>query len=190
MQQALESLLQALETAPHTSVRQLDVLPPDERELLLTTWNQTDAPYPADLCIHQLFEQQVCLRPDATALVYEDHSLSYNELNTQANRLAHHLIDQGIRPDQRVAICVERSPAMVVGLLAILKAGGAYVPLDPAYPTDRLTQILHDATPALLLTDAAGRAALGDEAVAHLTVFDLDTAQPAWHTQSNTNPEP
>ncbi|MBP2470951.1 non-ribosomal peptide synthetase component F [Sinorhizobium meliloti] len=73
---------------------------------------------------------------DAVALVFEEQSISYGALNADANRLAHHLIGLGVRPDQPVAICVERSPAMVVGLLAILKAGGAYVPLDPAYPAN------------------------------------------------------
>ncbi|MEM5300349.1 AMP-binding protein, partial [Burkholderia sp. JPY481] len=85
--------------------------------------------------------------------------LSYGELNARANRLAHHLIALGVRPDQPVGICVERSAAMVVGLLAILKAGGAYVPLDAAYPGARLRQILGEAAPRLVLADAAGRAA-------------------------------
>ncbi|MBD9653185.1 AMP-binding protein, partial [Ensifer sp. ENS09] len=92
--------------------------------------------------------------------VYDGQSLSYGELNARANRLAHYLIDAGVKPDTRVGICVERSPAMVVGLLAILKAGGAYVPLDPSYPSERLGQILADATPLLLLCDAVGRGVL------------------------------
>ncbi|MQW84337.1 amino acid adenylation domain-containing protein, partial [Sinorhizobium meliloti] len=91
---------------------------------------------------------------------------------------------------QPVAICVERSPAMVVGLLAILKAGGAYVPLDPAYPGERLRQLLDDAGPRLLLCDAAGRAALGAEAIADLSAVDLDTAMPAWADQSADDPDP
>ncbi|MBD8900626.1 AMP-binding protein, partial [Rhodanobacter sp. DHG33] len=141
------------------------------------------------LCIHQLFEQQVQQHPEATALVFEDQSLSYTELNIQANRLAHHLISLGVRPDDRVAICVERSLAMVVGLLATLKAGGAYVPLDPAYPSERLTQVLHDAAPALLLADTTGRTALGESAVAHLTVLDLGTPA-TWAHQSVADPDP
>ncbi|WP_457812635.1 AMP-binding protein [Sinorhizobium meliloti] len=117
-------------------------------------------------------------------------SLSYGELNARANRLAHHLIALGVRPDQPVAICLERSPAMVVGLLAILKAGGAYLPLDPAYPSARLRQIVEDAAPRLLLCDAAGRAALGPEALVDLTVVDLQTATPAWAELPASNPEP
>ncbi|MGO6755384.1 AMP-binding protein, partial [Rhizobium ruizarguesonis] len=107
----------------------------------------------------------------------------YGALNADANRLAHHLIELGVRPDQPVAICVERSPAMVVGLLAILKAGGAYVPLDPAYPSERLRQLLDDAGPRRLLCDATGRAALGAEAIADLSVVDLNAATPAWADQ-------
>ncbi|MBS9440040.1 non-ribosomal peptide synthetase, partial [Photorhabdus noenieputensis] len=153
MQQALESLATALEQAPEMPVRQLDILPETERTLLLTTWNATEAAYPDPLCIHQLFEQQVEKTSDTTALVYEEQTLSYAELNARANRLAHQLIALGVAPDQRVAICVSRSPAMVVGILAILKAGGAYVPLDPAYPGERLGHILHDAAPTVVLAD-------------------------------------
>ncbi|UUM21367.1 non-ribosomal peptide synthetase [Mycoavidus sp. SF9855] len=171
MQQTLQSLAEALEHTPDMPVWQLEVLPIEERECLLETWNATATPYPEHQCIHQLFEEQVERTPEATALVYEDQVWSYAELNAHANRLAHQLIALGVQPDARVAICVERSPAMVVGLLAILKAGGAYVPLDPAYPGERLTHILADATPTILLADAAGRAALG-EAAASLIVLD------------------
>ncbi|KAF9368571.1 hypothetical protein CPC16_005206, partial [Podila verticillata] len=110
--------------------------------------------------------------------------LSYAQLNAQANRLAYRLIELGVQPDARVAICVERSPAMVVGLLAILKAGGAYVPLDPAYPGERLAHILADAAPNIVLADAAGRAALGDVALAGCTVLDPN----ALPDRADTNP--
>ncbi|TDB56913.1 non-ribosomal peptide synthetase [Photorhabdus khanii] len=172
MQQALESLVEALEQSPETPVRVLNILPETERTLLLKTWNATQSPYPDALCIHQLFEQQAERTPQATALVYQEQTLSYAELNARANRLAHQLIALGVVPDQWVAICVARSPAMVVGLLAVLKAGGAYVPLDPTYPGERLAYILTDAAPAILLADKAGRAALGEKALAELTVLD------------------
>ncbi|MDE9567355.1 AMP-binding protein, partial [Xenorhabdus bovienii] len=86
-----------------------------------------------------------------TAVVFEEQTLSYGELNRQANRLAHYLILLGVRPDVRVAICIERSPELIVGLLAILKAGGAYVPLDPSYPIERLAYMLDDSAPVALL---------------------------------------
>ncbi|BCQ27138.1 hypothetical protein NK8_53270 (plasmid) [Caballeronia sp. NK8] len=174
MEQALSSLVQALEQAPRTPVNQLDVLPPEARTLLVETWNDTAATYPEHLCIHQLFEQQVQRSPDAIALVFEDTSLTYAQLNARANQLAHHLIALGVRPEDRVALCVERGIGMVVALLAILKAGSAYVPLDPAYPGERLSHILTDSTPRLLLADAAGREALGD--TGSLTVLDPDAS--------------
>ncbi|MCC8384725.1 amino acid adenylation domain-containing protein [Photorhabdus laumondii subsp. laumondii] len=175
MQQALESLVEALEQAPETPVRMLNVLPETERTLLLETFNATETPYPDPLCIHQLFEQQVKKTPEATALVYEEQTLSYAELNARANRLAHQLIALGVIPDQRVAICMARSPAIVVALLAVLKAGGAYVPLDPTYPGERLAYILDDTAPSVVLVDEAGRAALGEEALTGLTVLTLNT---------------
>ncbi|MFA1624578.1 AMP-binding protein, partial [Rhizobium mongolense] len=188
--QVLEQLAEALEHAPNRPVRELDILPAAERTYLLEDLNRTAAAYPSERCIHELFEQQVRRAPEAVALVHEDDELSYGELNARANRLAHHLIGLGVRPDQPVAICLERSPAMVVGLLAILKAGGAYLPLDPAYPSARLRQVLEDAAPRLLLCDAAGRAALGPEATADLTVVDLETATPAWAELLASNPDP
>ncbi|PPB81010.1 non-ribosomal peptide synthetase [Mycetohabitans endofungorum] len=175
MQQALHSLADALEVAPDTPMQQLQVLPEAERELLLNTWNATQQAYPKHRCVHQLFEAQVERTPEALALIYEDQTFSYARLNAQANRLAHQLIELGVKPDARVAICVQRSPALVVGLLAILKAGGAYVPLDPAYPSERLVHILTDAAPAIVLADAAGRAALGDAGLASCTVLDPAT---------------
>ncbi len=100
--------------------------------------------------------------------------MTYAALNDQANHLAHRLIALGVRPDDRVALCMERSLAMVVGLLAILKAGGGYVPLDPQYPGDRLAFVLADCEPVLLLVDSAGRQALGDTAVATIPCIDVE----------------
>nr|WP_081348047.1 non-ribosomal peptide synthetase [Photorhabdus luminescens] len=185
MQRALESLVDALEQEPDMPVRALEILPEVERTLLLETWNATATAYPEALCVHQLFEQQVAQTPDATALVYQGITLSYAELNTRANRLAHQLIALGVVPDQRVAICVSRSPAMAAALLAVLKAGGAYVPLDPAYPSERLTHILHDADPIIVLADKAGWAVLGEEVLAGLTVLDPN----ALPDQPDSNPQ-
>ncbi len=181
MQQALESLVEA----PEKPVKALNILPEAEKRLLLETWNETETAYPEQLCIHQLFESQAEKNPDATALVYERQTLSYAELNARANRLAHQLIMLGVVPDQRVAICVARSPAMVVGLLAVLKAGGAYVPLDPTYQGERLAHILIDAAPAILLADKTGRALLGEKSLAELTVLDPN----ALFNQRDDNPQ-
>ncbi|WP_338011102.1 amino acid adenylation domain-containing protein [Photorhabdus temperata] len=184
MSEHLQVLAASKRQGEDIPVGQLNVLSEAERRLLLETWNATENPYPDPLCVHQLFEQQAELAPQATALEYQEQILSYAELNSRANRLAHQLIAQGVTPDQRVAICVERSPAMVVALLAVLKAGGAYVPLDLTYPGERLAYILNDTAPAVVLVDAAGRAALGEAALAGLTVLDPNT-QP---DQPDSNP--
>ncbi|PHM65631.1 Amino acid adenylation [Xenorhabdus stockiae] len=148
----LERILYAVASNPHQPHTSVSFLSEEERHTLLYRWNQTAAPYPQDKTLPQLFEAQAAQHPDSIAIIFEDQSISYGELNARANQLAHHLIALGVRPDDRVAICLERSPEMVVGLLAILKAGGAYVPLDPSYPTERLSFMLEDSAPVALLT--------------------------------------
>ncbi|NHB98921.1 AMP-binding protein, partial [Photorhabdus stackebrandtii] len=118
-------------------------------------------------------------------LVYENQSLSYAELNARANRLAHQLITLGVVPDQLVAICVSRSLAMVVGILAILKAGGAYVPLDPAYPGEHLIHILTDANPVIVLADETGQSSLGEKVLVERQVLNPN----AVFEQSKSNPQ-
>ncbi|MBV6325726.1 AMP-binding protein, partial [Duganella sp. HSC-15S17] len=144
MHAALEQLVGALAEAPQTTLRSLSALPAMERKQVLIDWNvnantNAEALAPAaERCVHQLFEEQAARDPSAVALVHKDRTVSYGELNAQANRLAHHLRGLGVGPDTRVAICVERGVGMMVAVLATLKAGGGYVPLDPAYPQDRL----------------------------------------------------
>ncbi|WP_454878888.1 amino acid adenylation domain-containing protein [Serratia inhibens] len=149
-------LLQALRAMAQGStlpVSGIDLLPATERELLLHGWNQTAEAYPAQSSVHGLFEQQVRHDPDAVALVSDDGSLSYAQLNARANQLAHQLIAQGVRPGDRVATCVERSAALTLAQLAILKAGAAYVPVDPQLPAVRQTWILGDSGAMLILCD-------------------------------------
>ncbi|MGN8024151.1 non-ribosomal peptide synthetase [Phyllobacterium sp. 22229] len=143
-------------------IKSIPILPDAERTLLLETFNRTGEAYPQDRCIHELFEEQAAVRPNAIALVHQGETLTYEELNGRANRLAHHLIELGVVPDSRVALCVERSFDMMVGLLAILKAGGAYVPLDPAYPRERLAFMLKDSMPVAVLTHGAVDAGVRD----------------------------
>ncbi|KAG0164663.1 NRPS protein [Apophysomyces sp. BC1015] len=183
-QRRFVQFLEMLTADPTRPVRDVDLLDAAERHQLLVEWNATQHDYPSHLCIHQLFEAQAECTPHASALVYGEQTLSYAELNEQANRLAHRLIELGVQPDVCVAICVERSLAMTVGLLAILKAGGAYVPLDPAYPSERLAHILADAAPAIVLADAVGRAALGEAALTSRTVLDPNVLP----QRSGTNP--
>ncbi|HET9285869.1 MAG TPA: AMP-binding protein, partial [Candidatus Angelobacter sp.] len=122
-----------------------------ERQQVSYEWNRTQAEYPKNVCIHELFEAQVKRTPEATAVVFGDERISYSELNRRANRWANYLRMKGIKPEKRVGICIERSVEMVVGLLAILKAGGAYVLLDLSYPEERLQFILEDSAPVALL---------------------------------------
>ena len=186
MQQALESLAHALENDPQMPVRRLEVLPLEERQLLLETWNTTEMRYPADKCVHQLFEEQVERTPEAVAVVFEEAALSYAELNRRANRLAHYLRELGVEPDARVAICLERSLEMIVALLAILKAGGAYVPLDPAYPGERLQFMLEDSAPVLLLTKSKFKEQFAD----CLPIVDFSDAGASWKEYATTNLDP
>ncbi|KAG0199032.1 hypothetical protein BGX31_004407, partial [Mortierella sp. GBA43] len=190
MEQVLQSLCDALEGAPEIEVHGMEILPRDEREMMLQRWNSTKQDYPTHLCIHQVFENQVQQTPQATALVFMDQSLTYLQLNEHANRLAYRLIELGVQPDALVAICVDRSIAMITGILGILKAGGAYVPLDPAYASGRLRDILADATPAVVLVDESGRNALGEELLSSTTILDPNTLLNIGDSKSCVTPNP
>ena len=143
----------------------------------------------SDQLIHQLFEARAASHPDAVAVVFEDRQLSYGELNRSANRLAHRLLQLGVRPDDRVALCLERGIDMVVALLATLKAGGAYVPLDPAYPAERLAHAFGDSAPVAILTQAALAAGLPPSAAPLLLLDGADDAA-LIAAQADGNPDP
>jgi amino acid adenylation domain-containing protein len=181
-------LLEGMAGEEGQEIDRLALLGEAERRQLLEEWNETEAEYPREKCVHELFEEQVERSPEAVAVVYEDEQVSYAELNARANRLAHHLRGMGVGPDVRVAICLERSVEMVVALLAVLKAGGAYVPLDPAYPAERLNYMLEDSAAAILLTHAAA----SEVPVAYspgLLIINLDGDEWQWAGQSERNPE-
>ncbi|WP_186128065.1 non-ribosomal peptide synthetase [Burkholderia gladioli] len=188
MQHALEQLADALD-AGSGSLDHLQVVPEDERALLIDTLNATDAPYDRNQYLHGLFEAQVRRTPEAAALIAGDERLSYAELDARANRFARYLVDLGVGPDALVAVCLERSTAMVVSLLGILKAGGAYVPIDPAYPGPRIAHIVSDSAPAVVLVDATGREALvdalGDEKLAEYGLIDVGVASAPWDALSS-----
>ena len=123
--------------------------------MLVSGFNATATDYPHQRCLHELVAEQAARTPDALALIFQDHTLSYGALERRANQLAHYLRARGVGPDVVVGLCAERSIEMVVALLAILKAGGAYLPLDPTYPPDRLAYMLEDAkAPVLIIQDA------------------------------------
>nr|WP_245322598.1 non-ribosomal peptide synthetase [Bradyrhizobium valentinum] len=152
MQQALDQLAEALERAPRSPVRQLNVLPDDERQLLLETWGRTHAHHSRDRSFIAQFEAQVGQSADTIALVFGNEKLSYGALNARSNRLARRLRDRGVGTDVVVGLALDRGVEMMVALLAVLKAGGAYLPLDPDYPPERLAHMLRDSGSALMLT--------------------------------------
>ncbi len=152
-----ETLLAAIAIDPALPVSKLPLLTGAERRQLLVEWNATAAPYPHELCVHQLFEAQAERTPHADAVVFGAQRLSYRELNGRANQLAHHLRTLGIGPELLVGVCIERSLELAVALLGILKAGAAYLPLDPAYPAERLRFMLDDAQVSVLLTSQEQR---------------------------------
>src|SRR5262249_30211107 len=146
----LRQALTAMVADERQAVDRIDLLDDAERELL-ESWNSPGTTYVKEQCIHELFEEQAARTPGAVAVSFEGQKLSYRDLNRQANRLANYLGSLGVGPDDRVALCMERSAEMVVAILAVLKAGGGYVPLDPAYPLERLEYMLADSAPRVLL---------------------------------------
>jgi amino acid adenylation domain-containing protein/thioester reductase-like protein len=157
---AMRSLVDALQRAPETQALEISILPERERLEVMEEFNESLTTYPDERLIHELFEEQVQRTPDAIAVEHAAQRLTYAELNSRANYLARYLRGQGVGPDQVVALCVERSLEMLVGLLGILKAGGAYLPLDPNYPNDRLRYMLEDAAPKVVLTQEQLRSVL------------------------------
>jgi amino acid adenylation domain-containing protein len=145
-------LLESIVSDSDQRISELSLLTEAERHQILVDWNDTAADYPADKCIHTLFEAQAEHSPEAVAVIFGDEQLSYHELNCRANQLAHYLRKHGVDSEEVVGICMERSLEMIVGLLAILKAGGAYVALEPDFPGARLSFMLEDTKLGLLLT--------------------------------------
>ncbi|MEP6546414.1 MAG: amino acid adenylation domain-containing protein [Gammaproteobacteria bacterium] len=158
LQQIQRSFISLLESVCHSGAGPTALLPlvsALERQHLLYGTAPQDAAAPTPRFLHELFEIQSARTPDAVALVDGSHSLSYAQLNARANRLAHRLIAADVGPETLVGVCIERSAATIVGLLAVSKAGGAYLPLDPSYPKNRLLQMLADASPVLILFSEA-----------------------------------
>jgi surfactin family lipopeptide synthetase A len=168
-----QTLLASAIANPQQSVAELFMLTVAEQHQLLVEWNNTQADYPKDKCFHHLFEAQVELTPEATAVVFEQQQLTYAELNCRANQLARYLKNLGVKPEVLVGICMERSVEMIVGLLGILKAGGAYVPLDPKYPQERLDFMFKDTQVAVLLTQEHLREHLPSY-LEHIVYIDTD----------------
>ncbi|MEO7329512.1 MAG: condensation domain-containing protein, partial [Minicystis sp.] len=147
-----QNLLEAILRAPGAPLAALSILGKDERKMLVEHWNATDLPYLDTATLHGLFEARVARAPEAPALLSEGRKISYRALNEEANRLAHHLRSLGAGQGTQVGICVERSPSMVVALLAVLKSGASYVPIDPAYPRERIALMIEISRLPILVT--------------------------------------
>jgi amino acid adenylation domain-containing protein len=179
-------IARAVAREPGLAIGAIPMLTDGEQLAQVQEWNRTESPYPA-ACIHELFEEVVRKDPSRVAVSWSGRTLTYGELNRQANQLARHLVAAGVGPDQAVGLCAERSPEMVMGLLGILKAGGAYLPLDPAHPQDRHR---------LQLTDAQATVVVGQGRLASLvrnqgvTFVPLDDPQAAWRQQDGADLSP
>lgn len=180
------SLTEALEKRPLEHASGVWGALTEEEQAQLRGWNHTTADFP-QVCTHELFEQQVERDPGGIAVVFGQRLLSYRELNERANQVAHHLRRRGVTRNVLVGVCLERSPELIVALLAVWKAGAAYVPLDPSYPKERLSFMIDDAQPLLVLTDQKCLPLLstsGDKFIC------LDADWSALNTESPNNPVP
>lgn len=168
-------LLQMLSGCPGQPIADIDLLGEDDKKRL-RDWGVHASGFAMSELVHHRMEQQAKKNPQATAMIFDGFELSYADLNRRSNRLAHHLIGLGVKPETRVGIAVERSIEMIVGLLAILKAGGAYVPLDPAYPQERLSYMAEDSRISLLLSQSHVKARIPrTSGSSELEILELDT---------------
>jgi len=184
-------LLQAVAAAPDQPIAGLEMLGEEERRRLLA-WSQgPQVAYPVDRTVVELFREQAGLHPDGVAVVFQQERLSYAELEARSNQLGHYLRRLGVCQESLVAICVDRSPGMVPGILGILKAGGAYVPVDPSYPQDRIAYMLSDTGSRCILTDQATRDRLPDLAGVQVVVLEeaMIDAEPTTPPAAQLHPD-
>uniref|UniRef100_UPI00245451CC non-ribosomal peptide synthetase n=1 Tax=Nocardia neocaledoniensis TaxID=236511 RepID=UPI00245451CC len=171
--QRLVRMLTAVVAAPAKAIGEVDLLDQAERRRVLTDWNATAHPVDETATLVSMFEAQAATSPDAIALSFEGTSLSYAEFTARVNRLARHLIAQGVGPDTMVALGMRRSLELVIGMYAVSVAGGAYVPLDPDHPAERTHYVLETAAPVCVLTTAADEFDAGTTTALHIESLDL-----------------
>jgi len=186
MAKHLQVLLEGIIANPDARLSDEPILTLEEQQQL-QQWNDTARQFPSTLLVHQLFEQQAALRPDAPALLFEDRALTFSEINSRANQLARRLLSYGgLEPEARVGVMLPRTPDALVALLAIFKTGGCYLPLDPEYPPERLAFMLEDAAVSLLITEESLRIHLPEQAA---TIITLDAEQLAQQSIENIENE-
>ncbi|MGW1507552.1 non-ribosomal peptide synthetase, partial [Streptomyces mirabilis] len=187
MAERLTRVLETIATHPDQPLSTINILNDTERRQLLIEWNDTAVDYPTDQAVHTLFEAQAAHTPDAIAVVSGHIQLTYQELNTRADRLARRLTGQGVRPECRVALFLDRSADFIVALMAVLKAGGAYLPIDPNSPADRVAYIIGDAQPALVITSTGLHNALPEKPERILLDALPESEEPAGHNLAGSD---
>lgn len=188
MNDHFQILLAGIVAHPEQSISALPLLPDQEKNLLLVEWNQTQKDESQELCLHQLIAQQAEVTPEKIAVSFEGQTLTYKELHQRSNQLAHYLQQRGVKPDDLVGICVDRSLEMLVGLLGVLKAGGAYVPIDPNYPPDRVEYMIENSQAKVLLTQQQLVNSLPAKEAKKALVICLDTDWPLIAQESQEMP--
>ncbi|MFT6388649.1 MAG: natural product biosynthesis luciferase-like monooxygenase protein [Cellvibrionaceae bacterium] len=173
------ALVGNMAVSPQQLCGEVELLSDNEKRKILEEWNQTTVEYDNSQCIHHLFEEQVIARPNATAVVFENDSVTYAELNQRANNLAALLIQKGVKADELVGVNVERSIDLMVATLGVMKAGAAYVPLDPAFPSDRIGYMVSDAKMRLIITQTAIEDKLPPSNAEVICVDDLEKSDQA-----------
>lgn len=185
----IKTILLSMAAEPSRGVGDIALLDQQEKHHLYHVLNDTKTKYQDSQCMHQLFEKQATLTPDATAAIYEGESLTYAQLNECANRLAHYLMGQGVSPDSLVAVSMERSLDMLIAVLAIFKSGAAYLPLDPAYPASRLEYMVQDSGVRILLSQGAVETVFYKTQGVQRILLDDHDLQTALAGMPSTNPE-
>ena len=193
MMRHLERLVIAAIETPDQALIELPLITPEEERKVVLEWNRTESGYPSGSAIHTVFEKQAKLTPDATALLWQGSRITCRTLNEQANRLAHYLMAEGTRPGHLVAVALDRSPEMIVTLLAILKTGAAYVPLDPSYPAERLAVMIEDSKVWGIVTSSTYaekfRQSDAERAAEVVHLISLDKISSALESQSPDDPQ-
>lgn len=191
MAENFSQLIESIILNPHMPIEQLELLTATERFQLLTEWNSTTRRLSENICIHQLFEEQVRKTPNDLAVIFNNEQMTYHQLNSKANQLAHYLKANGVDREILVGLCMERCIEMIVAILAILKSGGAYVPLDPDYPDERLKYISYDIQASIILTQSTLVSRLNSllKNTTHVRkIFAVDLEQKEISSQSIDNP--
>jgi len=184
------NLLKSIVSEPETLVGRLQILSIDEYSRVIFQWNRNSASYPFQSCVHNLFEAQVIKSPSATAIIFGDEKISYQDLNAKANKLARFLIMHNVNKEDLIGICLDRSIEMIICLLAVLKSGAAYVPLDPEYPDVRIEQMIRESQMSVILTDVITFYRIKIVAEHVVRIDDTDTAgQISIQSEENLDPE-